>query len=281
MKDASSGGPPLPTLPRMPESAGSGNEVRSLNDLLDHSLRLARVHKNLELWWRGHGLRDWTLTPGVHRDGRTQRYERNVALRFATKAPTRYVKCPATDDLPGWLFLMQHYRLPTRLLDWTSSCLVAAFFAATDHPDQDGAIWALDPFDLNRAQIDTLRLLASDAPQARPLFQQVLATDTAPRPSAILALFATEVDPRMLIQQSAFTIHGDATPLESTKGAGTFAHKLLLPAAAKELLRLQLRLLGFSLHTLFPDLEHLARDLTDLDFNDPGTTDINPNDGIP
>ncbi|UHQ97933.1 FRG domain-containing protein [Natrinema zhouii] len=43
------------------------------------------------------------------------------------------------------LAIAQHYGLPTRLLDWSFSPLVAAYFAThTGDTDHDGAIWAVD-----------------------------------------------------------------------------------------------------------------------------------------
>ena len=48
------------------------------------------------------------------------------------------LRVPQADDLLGWLCVMQHYRAPTRLLDWSENLLVALYFAVSADLDQDG-----------------------------------------------------------------------------------------------------------------------------------------------
>jgi FRG domain-containing protein len=148
---------PTPTgiLTPLPEPSGA---VNNLGELITHSGALLSEFKSHEVWWRGHSRADWLLTPGVHREGRDVDYERNISAKFFMKAHTRHARCPPEGDWAGWLFLMQHYRLPTRLLDWTESSLIAAFFAATDHLEQDGVLWALDPLALNERQMGIARI---------------------------------------------------------------------------------------------------------------------------
>ena len=104
--------------------------VRNINDLM--SAAEQAIGQFTEPWWRGHGRSDWTLVPSVYRLQSTWneiRFEQNILGRFVQRARTRHSPCPPDGDFAAWLYLAQHYRLPTRILDWTESILIAAFFA--------------------------------------------------------------------------------------------------------------------------------------------------------
>ncbi len=211
-------------------------------------------------WWRGHGAFDWKLVPKVHREGRGHQYEKNIALKFRQRAGTRYPKCPDYDDGPAWVFLMQHYSLPTRLVDWTESVLVAAFFAVRGEEPGDAALWGLNPAVLNEHQcgISGPALPAHDC--ARPVFSAVFQEETVEE-TKFIAVEPNQVDPRVMIQQSMFTIHSDKTPLDSTPASGDFLDKFRIPEETRSGLRDELYIIGIHESTLFPDLEHLASDL--------------------
>ena len=101
-------------------------------------------------WYRGHADAKWKLVPGYHRS-RREISETTLLARFKQSA-AMLAELQPRDDF-DWLFLMQHYGVPTRLLDWSESPLVALYFAVQDAGncvELDGALWRLDPTELNK-----------------------------------------------------------------------------------------------------------------------------------
>ncbi len=83
---------------------------------------------------------DRTLVRNVERTLRGK--ELSAISRFKAKA-WPYVDKPNMSNLE-WLMLMRHHGVPTRLVDFTESPIVALFFALEDKPSGDFAIWALN-----------------------------------------------------------------------------------------------------------------------------------------
>jgi hypothetical protein len=241
--------------------------IASIADLITVAQEIIDEFHSNDIWWRGQAQSGWKLQPGVYRDGHDWLYERNVAVRFAHRARSRYQSCPPDTDLPGWLFLAQHYGLKTRLLDWTESPMVATFFAVVEAPDFNADIWMLHPLALNMAQGGKAVYFSPAGNDALPLFMPPL-SQGAPQQDKTLAIFAKELDTRMLVQHTAFTIHGPPRPLEDLDNSSDFLRKITISATSKARMVAELDRIGINYSTLFPDLDHLARYISGLAFKE-------------
>jgi len=168
---------------------------------------------------------------------------------------------------------MQHYRMPTRLLDWSENALVALYFAVSSDAAEDGELWALLPWELNaKAGAGYGSPIVSDSPQVKfmlrepywngsphALCQEVGLISVVRSPVAIEPRW---VFPRMAAQASTFTMH--PTPQEGqgiTDVLTDSKHlvRYVIPSSFKPTLVQQLRSLCISDRHLFPDLEGLSR----------------------
>jgi len=211
--------------------------------------------------FRGQAGADWRLVPSVFRDY-TYDDERAFMVRFRLEAPTRYSNCPFDGDFARWLFLAQHYGLPTRLLDWTYSPLYALYFAiAYKRQKGEAAVWQLHGGKLNEIVLGSYGLMnlkhSSMSPFVSPVFKVTNQT------SGVAAVGGPQVDLRMTLQQSMFTIHADSAPLEGHAQSDEFLTKYIVPNSAKDELETQLRIVGVRRELLFPDLSNLARGIVE------------------
>lgn len=202
-------------------------------------------------------------------------------------------KTPETSRLDQWLFLMQHYGLPTRLLDWTENPSAACFFAATvavqserprnRHPDREYmAVWMLHPIELNKlATNDQLRDFPNTWVQGPPLENFKIAFGTAGRdvimlptgervvyqPTRLpLAVQPSNIAVRVAVQRSCFTVHGTRKAnfeeiFRAIRSRRRFLRKYLIHRDRASRILAELEATGISDSTLFPDFEGLAREL--------------------
>lgn len=172
----------------------------------------------------------------------------------------------ATDE---WELLVaaQHHGVPTRLLDWSYSPLVAAHFATVGDQRADRAIWRLDWKQVHRRfGFPELALLIDD-------LHRLLGRDGAYTPWKLIdegtdaKAFACMIEPptldaRISAQAATFTLCSDTTRsfdrFLSDHGLEQALTKFIIPEKSTSYIRDQLDLVGVDERRLFPDLDGVA-----------------------
>lgn len=223
-----------------------------------------------EFWFRGHADSTWALVPSALRYPSVTAREQALALvaEFRRSAPLRLPR----EELPGsnedlqWLALAQHYGVPTRLLDWTENAAAALYFAVSEHEERDGAVVILDPASLNEKSLPResrgprRRILDVHRDQEILLRYLRLGARVRANGCQTLALHPVLGTRRILVQKGAFTFHGSRCfALDKEHAPGLMLIPIL--GGAKRGLRLELQRIGVDRMTLFPEPEHLSREL--------------------
>ncbi|MEO5914332.1 MAG: FRG domain-containing protein [Luteolibacter sp.] len=207
-----------------------------------------------EIWYRGHSQKDWLLTPSLMRESDWERKEKDLFIEFKKTASRLFEK--RTSDWET-LFDMQHYWIPTRLLDWTTVMGVAiAFILHNDYSTpEDSALFILNPTDLNRL---SGRDEVINVPEDKGFDYQKVYWDNNPvRIDKPLAIRPGMITDRLQAQKGMFTVHGTlASGFESV--AANCVKKVILPSAAKAEARTFLKWANLDEYTIYPDIVGMA-----------------------
>jgi hypothetical protein len=183
------------------------------------------IGKRLQLFaFRGQSNNQWPLATTLERatkhlsvaPDQLWMLEQDILRSFKARAHHFLQSPPSDADLIEWLSIMQGYGAPTRLLDFTESFYLAAFFAMHAATD-DACIWAVNnvPLFINARFTEEIgfedgkRYLPVTEPVLR--FAQSFISDPAKRQALVLRVEPPRLNERAAIQRGLFLFPCDLT----------------------------------------------------------------------
>lgn len=181
---------------------------------------------------RGVSNHEYPLLPSLFRHANVESAdtrEHNLMWVFKTHAKAHLDNFPENEI--EWMAIAQHHGLPTRLLDWSLSPLVACFFAVQNLSSDDAAIYIYDVGKFKKEE------------EIKPS-----------KLNDIVAFFPSHRTKRVSAQSGMFTIH----PTQNMKLESKSIKKILIPASKKKYFLEKLVKYGIHQGTIFPDLDGLS-----------------------
>jgi len=251
------------------------------------------------LWFRGQ-YTNKTLLPSVLREtkspntGKVCHYNEFKILISFSSLYKNYTSERFKEKSSEFFSFMQHYGIPTRLLDWTENAAFALYFAVSHgahDADTERLVWIMNPGAINQLTTDKVSYapFVSDVPfvqgrmkmvgyikdeklikefwQREPDFKK-LNDDYLKFPIAFYPASSGNI--RIAIQKGCFTIHGTARrPIQSFFEDPKIQKYLIKVKISKEsvaLIRKQLKIMGVTPRSVYPDILGLATELSGPDY---------------
>lgn len=246
--------------------------IQAWNDLLDRLYESAwqpEIHRFRSPYlFRGMNDAAYTLHTSLQRLGGNYKHMEPHLLRNFRKYASRSLV--ERDTTWHWLSLAQHHGLPTRLLDWTVSPLIAAHFATcdTDQFDRDGVIWMVNSRKVHkmlpvklRTELDkegadflTVEMLARTVPGLPDL-------DALSPPCFVVFFEPPSIDERITNQYALFSMMPDPSACmdEWLVDTPDIWRRLIIPARLKWEVRDKLDQSNITERVLFPGLDGLSQ----------------------
>lgn len=234
--------------------------------------------KRSDVWYRGVSKESYDLIPTLARIPRRKTeeeldgIEKGIATAFAQRSPPFVEK-----DLSGeWrnLFFMQHYGIPTRLLDWSESPFVGLYFALanverskTGIVRNDVALWMCDPVKWNSVALSHISykggILDETCDEIKAYSPDLNLDQRATTP---VMIYGTHNSSRIVAQRGVFALFGKGMKsMQTTFEEGDFENdtlkKIRIKKSSVDEILDSLVKKGFTESTIFPDLFGLSLEI--------------------
>lgn len=278
------------TKSELPPASPPEFQANSVGALIENILGLN--HGGREVFYRGHSNRKkYRLEPSIFRkDERGNFIYNDVEDRMY-----RELLVSNSADFMGDIYTldrlvrMQHYSLPTRLLDITSNPLIALYFACKSNLDEDGevVVFSMDRNQIKYFDSDTASCIANLAriPQLskdsidyssneirnfnrqKPI-KQLLHFIKEEKPffegrlipqhlKSVICVKGKHTNNRIAFQSGAFLLFGHEASLEETGNAEVSVNRIAV--TNKRIVLRQLDQLNINESTVFPYIENSAK----------------------
>lgn len=227
-------------------------DINSLTELID-ALQVDFQDYGGSVWYRGQTKETHPLLPSYLRAD----YAPETTLLSAFKQNASMLTDKQPTNSFDWMFLMQHYGIPTRLLDWSESPLVALYFALQKDDEFDAVIWALKPTELNKIaniknRVEQFYIPSFEDDEIKSYaIESVIGARVELNPVAVIA---TRNNPRIQAQMGVFTIHHNEKIAIEDIGDKSHIIKYIIKKESKKHILKQIELLGVTEFQLFPEL---------------------------
>lgn len=254
-------------------------QIKTLGELLDLATprepdrASGRFRENAV--YRGVGDADWRLLTSLDRLGGVEpahsktHLEEHILRNFIRFGRPYLPQSRA--NLWEILVIAEHHGLPTRLLDWSHSPLVALHFATLgENANTDRVIWKLDWQRMHEHfGLKPVAFLVEDLDdwlreRGCKTFWDFLNADTGAQPFACL-LDPPSVTDRLSVQSGTFTLcsvkNRTFDDILCENGLGDALTRFVIPGERVEYVRDQLDLCTIDERRLFPGLDGIAAEL--------------------
>ncbi len=259
-------------------SIASSTRVRSVEEYLskvDQAFKLlCPESQTCELWFRGQPQAGFSLEPRIARKPLNPELEIIYLSKFKSMA-IPYVQSLPSFPIPDgraaywhWLIMMQHYGIPTRLMDWSRDALTALFFAADQLPadkGKDAAVWLLNPVTLNKAFSFHSFVKPGYIPNLdEEVVDLLFGPNAQPKTKKPAAVIGPLNNPHIVAQRGVFTVFPKLkvlTPLNLFPDSSEYLAKIVIAADRVDFIKTQLTHYGITRIALFPEITEIANEI--------------------